>query len=193
MSAAAALPRLRTFRHETEIAASLDEAFDFFSRPANLVALTPRWLRLEIESGPERVTGAGAVLALRMRPFGLAVRWDAEIVAHDPPHSFEDVQRRGPWRHFRHRHAFVATGRGTVRVLDEVEYAPPGPRRLEPLATFFARLSLIRLFAYRERALRRRFRWPPCRSPGGHRVRLRLSAPAVATTADGGRRPPGRR
>jgi ligand-binding SRPBCC domain-containing protein len=68
---------------------------------------------------------------------------------------FADLQRRGPFAHWHHRHRFEPTARGTTLMTDEVEYALPGGRLAELAAGPLVRLKLQRMFDYRHEVVAR--------------------------------------
>jgi ligand-binding SRPBCC domain-containing protein len=102
------------------------EVFAFFADPANLVRVSPPALRLRLLT-PGVTLAAGAVLDFRIAWLGLPLRWRAYIREFDPPYRFVDVQVRGPWARWEHRHRFLDEGGGTW-VEDRVTYQLPlGP------------------------------------------------------------------
>ncbi|MBI4638280.1 MAG: SRPBCC family protein [Candidatus Rokubacteria bacterium] len=102
------------------------EVFRFFTDPANLARLAPPSFRVRLLTARADLA-AGAVLDYRMRVFGVPVRWRAFIREYDPPFRFVDVQVRGPYARWEHRHRFLAEGGGTW-VEDRVTYRlPVGP------------------------------------------------------------------
>ncbi len=135
------------FEHAHVVSSQLDEAFGFFSEPENLPRLTPRVMGFRIVERPGAVK-AGA--RFRYRVSGL-VTWVAEITDWDPPHGFADLQVRGPYRSWRHRHELRAVDGGT-EVRDRIEYRLRGGP-LAPLLAPAHRFFLRQLFAYRSRKL----------------------------------------
>lgn len=133
------------------LARSRPEVFAFFADPQNLVRLTPPRLRLRILSPPTTLA-AGAVLDLRIAWLGIPLPWRVYIREYDPPYRFVDVQVRGPWARWEHRHVFLAEGGGTW-MEDRLTYRPP----LGPLGRLAHALALERqvraLWAYRQRRL----------------------------------------
>lgn len=133
------------------LARTRPEVFAFFAAPANLAALTPPSCRLRLVAAPPALA-AGAVLDLEIAWLGLPLRWRAFIREWDPPYRFVDVQVRGPWARWEHRHAFVED-RGGTWVEDRVTYRLP----LGPLGRLAHALAVGRqiraLWAYRLRRL----------------------------------------
>ena len=127
------------------------DVFAFFAEPRNLALITPAWLGFEIVGTPPAMT-AGAVLDYRLRWLGVPLAWRAFIREYDPPFRFVDVQVRGPYARWEHRHIFVEDGAGT-RIEDRVTYRPPlGPLgRLAHAAIIGRQLEAI--WRHRERRI----------------------------------------
>src|SRR6185503_5136137 len=137
----------------------IDDVFAFFARPENLGRVTPRSMGFELDSTDTEMR-SGLEVDYRIRPlFGLPLRWCSRITEYDPPHAFTDLQQRGPYRSWQHRHSFMEEGNQT-RVSDDVEYSLP----LGPLGDIAHRLvvrdQLVDLFRYRAHAIRSAFARP---------------------------------
>jgi ligand-binding SRPBCC domain-containing protein len=129
----------------------LEEAFDFFRSPANLVRISPPELHMALVEGPALVE-LGSRIVLKGRRWGIPQRIVSEITAFEPPATFTDTQVEGPFRKWVHTHRFEAVPGGT-RVHDRVEYEPPGG-----LLGLVARPALIErdlqwIFEYRTKKL----------------------------------------
>jgi ligand-binding SRPBCC domain-containing protein len=127
------------------------EVFDFFRSPANLVRISPPELHMALVEGPALVE-LGSRIVLKGRRWGIPQRVVSEITAFEPPAAFTDTQVEGPFRQWVHTHRFEAVP-GGMRVLDRVEYEPPGG-----LLGLVARPSLIErdlqwVFEYRTKKL----------------------------------------
>lgn len=141
---------------------SIDEAWDFFSRPENLRAITPPWLDFQITSAvPERMH-AGTIISYTVRPLlRVPVQWITEITHVQEPTFFVDEQRFGPYKLWHHQHTFRAID-GGVEMEDLVHYMLPfGP--LGRLAHGVqVRPLLEEIFDYRYDVLEQRFGvWEP--------------------------------
>lgn len=110
-----------TLKKSINVPASLDEVFAFFNRPENLEKLTPPFLRFNILTPSPLVMHNGAVFDYQISLLGLPMRWTNLISNYDPPHQFVDVQLKGPYSFWHHRHSFVPH-EGHVEVIDEVHY-----------------------------------------------------------------------
>ena len=137
----------RSLEYRHVVRRGIADTFAFFSDPANLPRLTPRVLG-SVSSSGRRGSSRGSRFRYRVGP----VDWVAEIADWDPPSGFADVQVRGPYRVWRHRHELTEVATGT-EVRDHVEYRLRGGavgRLLEPpLHCAFLRS----LFSYRSRRL----------------------------------------
>jgi ligand-binding SRPBCC domain-containing protein len=129
-----------------------DEVFAFFSEPANLESLTPRWLHFRILTPGPIAMGRGTVIDYRIRVHGVPISWRSEISVWSPPSQFVDDQVRGPYRRWRHTHSFEQARGGTV-VRDSVEFEVPLSFVVGP----FVRRDVEKIFAYRSQALLERF------------------------------------
>ncbi len=103
----------------------LEETFAFFSEADNLERITPPFLRFRIVTPTPITMEPGALIDYQLRVRGFPIRWRTEITEWDPPHSFTDVQLRGPYQKWVHRHDFRSENDGTL-VVDTVNYLVPG-------------------------------------------------------------------
>lgn len=138
------------------VPAPIDRVFDFFSRAENLERLTPPFLNFHIVNPPSAL-GEGTTIDYRLSLHGIPIRWRSAITAWDPPRRFVDEQVRGPYRRWRHTHAFEPRDGGTL-IRDEVEYATWGGALVNRL---FVAPDLRRIFRYRRQALSEHFGGPP--------------------------------
>jgi ligand-binding SRPBCC domain-containing protein len=132
----------------------LSEVFAFFADPSNLQLLTPPLLNFRILTPVPIEMREGALIDYRISVRGFPLRWRTRIEAYDPMRSFVDVQLLGPYRSWRHTHAFEGRREGT-EMRDLVEYSLPlGP--LGDLAhSLFVRRDLQTIFDYRRGAIER--------------------------------------
>jgi ligand-binding SRPBCC domain-containing protein len=127
------------------------DVFAFFTDPANLIRVTPPWLGLRLVGIPPPLA-AGVTLDLTITWLGVPLRWRTFIREYDPPYRFLDVQVRGPYARWEHRHLFLTEANGTW-VEDRVVYRlPMGP--LGRLAhALFVHRQLTAIWTYRRRGI----------------------------------------
>jgi len=142
---------MKTFLFKTQqvLQRPLAEVFAFFSDAHNLAKITPPWLRFEVLTPVPIVMSPGTRIDYRLKLRVIPLRWQSEITEWNPPHAFVDVQRRGPYRLWRHIHTFTETAKGVV-VEDSVEYAVWGNQLIDK---FFVRPDIKKIFAYRSEQL----------------------------------------
>lgn len=146
----------RSIRASTIVARPLDEVFGFFSQPMNLGRITPPELDFRTTSDDVRMRN-GLHIDYRLRPvLGLPTRWRSLITEYEPPHSFRDVQLRGPYRRWEHTHTFTAVEGGT-QVNDAVTYRLPLGAFGDALHDRLVRPALERIWSYRAWAIGRIF------------------------------------
>jgi ligand-binding SRPBCC domain-containing protein len=161
----------------------LEQVFLFFANPGNLPRIMPpatgtELVRLNLVPPPgvppvqstitdqRPLAGAGSeiVTTFRVTPFlPFRARWIARITEFEWNRHFADVQKKGPFKHFHHRHEFASQNRNGVAgttVRDVIEYEV-GFAFLGTLAQkLFVARQLHRTFEYRQRALERVLRTP---------------------------------
>ena len=144
-------------RHQT-LPTGLEQAWRFFSDPANLRLITPPWLNFTITSGVPSAIYPGLIISYRIRPIGgVAVPWVSEITHVQAPHYFVDEQRSGPYRFWHHQHHFKAT-QGGVDVLDIVHYRLPLGLIGMAMHAAWVQRRLDEIFRFRYHALARYFK-----------------------------------
>lgn len=148
----------------------VETIFRFFANPQNLPRIMPptaatRVLELRLVPPPgapvegSALAGVGSeiVTSFRVFPYLLArAEWIAEITEFEWNHHFADVQRRGPFHSFHHRHEFSAESRASISgtVIRDVITYDVGFDTLGRLADrLFVRRRLQQTFAYRQQAL----------------------------------------
>ena len=137
-------------RIEQKIEKSQDELFSFFSNAYNLAEITPPWLYFQMLTPAPIEMKVGTLIDYRLKLRGIPIRWQSEITTWEPPHTFVDEQRRGPYRCWIHKHTFVSVPDGTL-VRDEVDYAVLGGVLVQKL---FVAPDIEKIFAYRTAKLK---------------------------------------
>lgn len=146
-------PRIHHLYREQLVPCPVDEVFGFYARAGNLERITPPWLGFGLRTPEPVEMRAGTLLEYRLHLHRIPLRWISRIERWEPGRAFEDVQVKGPYRLWHHRHEFRAAGGGTL-VQDHVRYALPlGPLGELAHAAFVER-DLARIFAFRYAAVK---------------------------------------
>jgi|ERR1700683_4548707 len=156
------------------------QVFAFFADPKNLPRLMPPQLQTKVEGfqlvappppplrnlSPvevQHVASTGSIIDTSVRPISWISwrrKWIARITEFEWNHHFADVQQKGPFKRWQHRHEFLEDDRngfnGTL-VRDVIEYEVGfGP--LGALAnSLFIRRRISQTFAHRQKTLPKLF------------------------------------
>lgn len=141
------------FVKESIIRATPERVFAFHELPDAFRRLMPPWEKgTIIQAAPDLRPGARAIIETKV--LGLfKFQWVAEHTLYDPPHLFEDIQIKGPFRAWRHTHIVKPHPDGAT-LRDQIEYQPPfGPlgRLMSPIIII---PRLEKMFDYRHRVTR---------------------------------------
>ncbi len=148
---------LHHLAQEQTLPISLAEAWDFFSSPRNLDAITPPDLGFRIVHCPSEKMHEGQIIEYRVKVApAVWVPWVTEIKAVEEGRAFIDEQRFGPSQFWHHRHTFEEVA-GGVKLGDLIHYALPfGP--FGAIAhRLFVRRQMEGIFKFRQAELERRF------------------------------------
>ncbi|MFC7203371.1 SRPBCC family protein [Haloferax namakaokahaiae] len=147
------------YQRRVRVAAPLETVWEFHSDVSGLEALTPDWMRLEVQGvrGPDGESNPtelveGTEIDMSMRPLGVGPRqtWTSRILARERDEDaawFRDDMLDGPFDRWVHTHRFVGRGDETI-IEDRVEYELPfGP--LGEIAGVFGTVGFEPMFRYR--------------------------------------------
>ncbi|HEX8741675.1 MAG TPA: SRPBCC family protein [Thermoleophilaceae bacterium] len=147
---------MRRLERHQRLPGSPAEVFPFFADALNLERITPPWLGFRVLAPGPIEMGPGTLIEYRLRLRGVPVRWLTRIEVWEPPHRFVDLQQRGPYRAWRHEHAFDALD-GATLVRDRVDYELPLGALGGAAHALFVRRELGRIFDYRAASLAAHF------------------------------------
>lgn len=117
---------MQTLIKTIEIPIPINEAWEFFSSPANLKLITPQYMGFDITSeNADKKMYRGMIITYKVKPvLNLPVEWVTEITQVDEPFYFVDNQKSGPYKFWHHQHIFKEIKNGT-EMTDIVNYASP--------------------------------------------------------------------
>jgi ligand-binding SRPBCC domain-containing protein len=150
------------------------QVFAFFANPDNLPRLMPPETATKVDGfqlvapppSPDKdaiplhhLAGTGSIIDTSFRPLRwLSWRrnWTAAITEFEWNHHFADVQQKGPFKRWHHRHEFIADNRNAFRgtlVRDVIEYEVGfGPFGALANSLFIER-RMRHIFEYRQTTL----------------------------------------
>ena len=148
---------MHQIKRQQNLPVSLQQAWKFFSDPANLKSITPQYMGFNITSAPPGEMYEGMIITYKVSPLlKIPMNWMTEITHIRKPFYFVDEQRAGPYKVWHHQHHFREVEGGT-EIIDQVDYQLPlGP--LGKLANaIIVKKQLKEIFDYREKKLREMF------------------------------------
>lgn len=138
----------KSFVKQTALPYPASLVYDWHLRPGAFERLSPPWESIRI-SRREEPLREGSILAFEVRIGPIWQTWVAEHRRFIPGREFTDVQVRGPFSSWEHRHVVVPTGENSCMLEDRIVYAVPGGHWGNRLAGGFVHRQLERMFAYR--------------------------------------------
>lgn len=152
------MSKVYSFSTIQHIPVTIQQAWDFFSKPANLKDITPQNLGFEIISkyhGLEMYPGQ--VIEYKVKPLlGIPLYWMTEITHVQPMQYFVDEQRFGPYTLWHHQHHFKEIS-GGIEMTDIVHYKLPLFFLGDIANALFVKKQLQTIFNYRVRAVEELF------------------------------------
>jgi ligand-binding SRPBCC domain-containing protein len=133
-----------------KIPVSLDEAWAFFSNPANLQAITPEGMGFTVISKHYgELMYAGQLIEYTVKPVaGIPLYWMTEITQVKDRAYFIDEQRYGPYSLWHHQHHFREIP-GGVEMTDIIHYKNPLGILGRLANTLFVKNKLKEIFDFR--------------------------------------------
>lgn len=131
-------------------------AWDFFSSPYNLQAITPAYMNFRILNEVGRMY-AGQIITYKVSPVaGIPLFWMTEITHVREGEYFVDEQRKGPYAMWHHQHFFKPIPDG-VEMTDIVNYELPLGILGDIAHAIFVKKQVESIFEHRHRVLEERF------------------------------------
>ncbi len=101
---------------------TIEEAWAFFSSPANLNVITPSGVHFRITCEMPAEIREGLIITYKVSPFlRIPLNWHTQILEVEKPFKFSDRQIKGPYKFWHHEHQFKAVDGGVI-VKDIVQY-----------------------------------------------------------------------
>ena len=144
---------MRTLEFQQFLPVSAQEAWNFFSNPANLSKITPKEMNFVITSKvPEKIY-PGLIITYKVSPLlGIPMPWVTEITHVKEPDYFVDDQRSGPYAIWHHEHYFEVVADGVI-MRDKLFYKVPFGLLGNLLDNLLIRDKVSGIFEYRKKYL----------------------------------------
>jgi ligand-binding SRPBCC domain-containing protein len=113
------------FETQVELAATLEELFDYLIRPANMVELAPPGTSIRLIAAPE-ILQTGSRVEFDVSGMGPTQRFVHEILDCARPERFVERQLEGPFRSFHHEAVLTTAEAELVLLVDRIQFEPPG-------------------------------------------------------------------
>ena len=138
-----------TLQAEKNLPITIEQAWDFFSKPENLAKITPDKMGFDITSEkPDRMY-AGQIISYKISIFPFfKSNWVTEITQVKEKAFFIDKQLFGPYSLWHHEHHFSKIP-GGVRMKDKVSYKIPLGFAGRLVHRLFIRKKLMEIFTHR--------------------------------------------
>ena len=149
--------KVHSLSQEQKIPVPIDQAWEFFSSPRNLEAMTPPKMGFRIVSLPSEILYEGEIIEYSVKVLpGVWIPWVSEIKALKMGESFVDDQISGPFKFWHHRHSFEETTGGTV-VKDLIHYSVGFSFFGEIARVLVVKNQLAKMFEHRRLVLNEKF------------------------------------
>ena len=139
-----------TLTSEQILPVGLAEAWQFFTIPKNLDAITPSDMNFAITNNPGESTYAGQIITYKIGilPF-IKNNWITEITHLVEEKFFVDEQRFGPYQMWHLEHHFEKINDDKTLMIDIVNYKLPFGMLGDMIAGRMIRKKLIKIFTFR--------------------------------------------
>ena len=145
-----------------KIPISVQQAWDFFSEPANLQLITPLDIGFKIITNLDgEKMHTGQIIEYKITPLlGISFFWRTEIMQVKDKEFFIDVQQKGPYKLWHHEHHFQPID-GGVLMTDIVQYINPLWLLGSVANVLYVKRKLRNVFEYRFKKIEELFgKWP---------------------------------
>ena len=151
---------MNTYQYTTSqlLPIDINKAWGFFSSPNNLPLITPPELSFKILTNLDKVEiSEGMLIDYTVPPlFGIPLKWQTRIDKIQKLKYFIDLQIKGPYKLWEHKHFFTEYRNG-VLMKDEVNYQLPLGFIGRMMHGILVRKKIENIFAYRRQKLEKIF------------------------------------
>jgi ligand-binding SRPBCC domain-containing protein len=118
--------KIHTLKRAQFIPGDINAIWTFFSSPHNLAKITSKEMGFRLtDQVSDSPIYRGMEINYRIKPlFSIPIQWTSRISEVTELKSFTDIQLKGPYASWEHKHLF-APGKNGVTMTDEVTYSLP--------------------------------------------------------------------
>lgn len=147
---------MRRFEYSFIVNAPLDKVWAFHDDPTALPKVMTGPVEMHVHH-VDRPLQPGSRISMTMQVGPIRRRWNVRLCAREAPRFFTDeqIEGEGPFRRWRHTHAFEAIDAQRTRVIDRLEYEPPLGLLGKIGDALFGSVIMRGMFALRAQATRR--------------------------------------
>lgn len=137
-------------KREQQIKSDVDTVWTFFSSPYNLSVITPEFMNFQVLNNlADEPVYNGMIIDYTVSPmWRIPLRWKTKILGVNFQKSFTDIQLKGPYKIWKHRHEFIPNKNG-VLIVDTIHYELPFGVIGELAHRILVKKRLNEIFAYR--------------------------------------------
>ena len=145
---------IHELKQSQQLNCSPEVAWEFFSSPYNLERITPAGMNFRILNNPPRDRiYEGLLIEYKVTPLPLfTVRWQTRIMEVNQGEHFTDLQVKGPYKLWKHRHMFTPARDG-VLMTDHLQYELPLGFLGEMAHTLLVKRRVRHIFKHRRKVL----------------------------------------
>lgn len=145
--------KIYTLHKKQKLPITVEQAWEFLSKPENLKTITPDYMGFIILSGADRPMYQGQIIQYIVTPvMGIKTKWVTEITHMVENKYFVDEQRFGPYALWHHKH-FIKEIDGGVEMEDIIDYKVPFGILGQLVQPFLVKPKLEEIFSYRKEKL----------------------------------------
>lgn len=141
------------------IEAPPEQVFAWHEQPEAFSKLIPPWQKVTLIQPPQSLQpGTEVHFKMHLGPF--SILWIAEHTEYVPGVMFTDIQKKGPFRFWKHTHRMVPLENDRCLLVDEVEWELPGGKFVSLLFKKLVEIKLDQLFRFRHKNTQAAFQHP---------------------------------
>ena len=116
--------RLHSFSRTSTLSVSCEDVFQWHGRAGAFERMQPPWMPPQIVSKEGSIFN-GDTLTIKTNLGPIPFLFKAQHQNYIENKQFEDIQLKGPFAFFKHKHKFERVDEKKSKIIDEIEYSLP--------------------------------------------------------------------